>query len=141
MDARRAIELAGKLAGKAAILMIVAVTAAIPASAAARQGVSLVRAEAAARQAVREHPSYRGIEDTHRGPATRRCWRASRGSVRCSLYVVVPSPCTLEDDPQGVCAQALWERRWLVSVKRNARGITARVLKITSGPSAGPAGP
>jgi hypothetical protein len=134
MDARRAIE----LAGKAAILMIVAVAAVMPAAAAGRRGVSLTRAEAAARQAVREHPSYRGIQAAHRGLTTRRCWRASRASARCSLYVVVPSPCTLEDDPQSVCAQVPWERRWLVAVRRDSRVLAARVLKITSGPSAGP---
>jgi hypothetical protein len=132
MDAQRTIGLAGRVA----ILVIVVFAAATPALASARPHLSITRAEAAARQAVREHPSYRGITATRTGLVTRRCWRARRASVHCSLYLVVPSPCALEDDPGRICAQALWERRWLVAVKRERRSVSARILRISSGPSA-----
>jgi hypothetical protein len=135
MDVRRAIE----LAGKAAILMIVVIAAVTPPIASGRRDLSLTRAEAAARQAVREHPSYRGITATRTGLVTRRCWHARAASVRCSLYVVVPNPCALEGDPDRICVQALWERRWLVAVERKRYGVAARMLKISSGPSARPA--
>jgi hypothetical protein len=134
MDARGTIG----LAGKAAILMIVSAAAVMPTTASARHGLSMTRAKAAARQVVLEHPSYRGIGATRNGLVTRRCWRTRSASVRCSLYVVVPSPCALQNDPARVCVQALWERRWLVAAKRERHGVTARILKITSGPSAGP---
>jgi hypothetical protein len=138
MDARSTIG----LAGKAAILVIVVVALGATSTAASGgRGLSMTRAETAARQAVREHPSYRGITATRTRLVTRRCWRARTASVRCSLYVVVPSPCALEGDPDRVCAQALWERRWLVSVRRERHGLTARIVKISSGPSSRTASP
>jgi hypothetical protein len=139
MDARRTIG----LAGKAAILMIGVVLASGGSTAASgSHRLSITRAETAARQAVREHPSYRGITSTLSGLVTRRCWRARGASVRCSLYVVVASPCALGGgDPGRLCAQVLTERRWLVSVRRAPHGPAARILKITSGPSAGVSDP
>jgi hypothetical protein len=47
---------------------------------------------------------------------------------------VVPNPCALGDDRDGICAQALWERRWLVEAKPSRQGVRARILKISSGP-------
>ena len=126
------------LAAKAAILMIVLAGAvAGPAAASAGHKLSLARAEVAARKAVREHSSYRGIDSARTDLETRRCWRGRARSVRCSLYVVVPSPCALDQEPDRVCAQSLWERRWLVAVKRSSHRIAADILEISSGPAAG----
>jgi hypothetical protein len=133
MEAR----LTSRFALGAAILMIVLFAAsALSPGASGRQGISVTRAEAAARHAVLAHPSYRQIASTRNGLVTRGCWRVAGGAVRCSLYVVAPNPCALSDDPAGVCVQALWQRRWLVEVRRGRHGPAARILKISSGPSA-----
>jgi hypothetical protein len=129
MDARRM----GRFARGAAILVIASFAAAYLAPGASGLGIRLTRAEAVARAAVLEHHSYRKIGSTRTGLVTRRCWRAPAARVRCSLYVVAANPCALGDD--GVCAQALWERRWLVEVRRARGGMAARILKIASGPS------
>jgi hypothetical protein len=135
----------GRLALGAAILAIVAVpvlllgAGAAPAS--SHGGLGLARAEAAARKLVLADSSYRELATTRDGLETRRCRHARARVVRCSLYVVVGSPCALDRDPGDVCAQALWERRWLVEVRRGRHGrAPARILKISSGPSAQPAG-
>jgi hypothetical protein len=129
MDARQT----RRLARGAAILVIAIMAAAYPAPAAsARNGIRLARAEAAARDAVVEHRSYRTINSTRTGLVTRGCWRAPSARVRCSLYVVVPSPCALGRG--DLCAEALWERRWLVEVRRAQGGLAARILRISSGP-------
>jgi len=122
--------------GTAAILLaLVAIVAAAPASAHRRP---LDRAAALARQAVRSHPSYRVIAGAHEPLTTRRCWRAKGHAARCSLYVVASSPCALEGDSGSLCAQALWQRRWLVQVALGKRrhGPRARILRIASGPAA-----
>jgi hypothetical protein len=133
MDARRTT----RIAFKAAICATVAVVAVGVASAdSARRGLSMSRAEAAARESVLEDPSYRKIASTQGGLITRSCWRAPTRAIRCSLYVVAANPCALGSDPGTVCAQALWERRWLVEVMRGRHGVPAtRILKISSGPS------
>ena len=139
MDVRRA----RRFGCKAAILVIVIVVTSVGLGAAGspgaegRRSVGLPRAETAARTAVLEHRSYRIISSTRTGLVTRRCWRAPAARVRCSLYVVAANPCALNRDAGGLCAQALWERRWLVEVRRERRGVAARILKISSGPSAG----
>lgn len=97
----------------------------------------LTRAERAARQVVVQHHSFREIGTSRSPLVTRSCWRASGGLVRCSLYVRVPSPCELDPRRDTVCAQALWERRWLVEVKRDAGGKpAARIVRISSAPAA-----
>lgn len=147
----------GKFAFKAAILVIVlAVTAAAscaslaaspaasPAAsavlspAAARgHGISIAGAESTARKAVLAHDSYRRISSTRSGLVTRTCWRAPEARVRCSLYVVAPTPCALDHNRAGdVCAQVISKRRWLVEVRRGQHGLVARMLTISSGPSA-----
>ncbi len=132
MDARRTTG----LGRKAAILVIVAAAcAAFSPAASGRRSIDIGRAAATAREAVQAHPSYRRITSTRSGLVTRSCWRAPAGAVRCSLYVVVTSPCALGGDPGSVCAQALWERRWLVAIRRGRHGLAARILKISSGPS------
>jgi hypothetical protein len=116
------------------VIVLVATAAALSPGASARRGLSVARAEVAARDAVLAHSSYRQIRATRSALATRRCWRVAAG-VRCSLYVVAPNPCALSKDPAGVCVQALWERRWLVEVAPGRHGPAARILRISSGPS------
>jgi hypothetical protein len=108
--------------------------AAAPASARQRP---LQRAEKLARNAVRQHRSYRVIAGTRTPLTTRSCWRAGGGVARCSLYVVASSPCALDGETGKVCAQALWQRRWLVEVARPqaGHGAQARILRIASGPA------
>ena len=104
----------------------------------AGRGLTLTRAEKAARKAVLAHPSYRNITSTRGGLLTRGCRHASQSAVRCRLYAIVPSPCSLGGaGPDTVCAQALWERRWLVRVARGRSGATtAHILRISAGPAA-----
>jgi hypothetical protein len=126
---------------EAAILVIVlrgagAASVLSPVAAGGR-GVSIAVAEAAARGAVLAHDSYRRISSTRSGLVTRACWRAPAARVRCSLYVVAPTPCALDRNLAGdVCAQVISKRRWLVEVRRGQHGLAARILKISSGPSA-----
>jgi hypothetical protein len=135
MEARRT----GRLALRAAILVIaVAVVGAVTPVASGHRSLNFERAERAAREAVVAHRSYRQITSTQSGLVTRACWRVPAAGVRCSLYVVAPSPCALESDPAGICVQALWERRWLVEARRGRHGVTAHILKISSGPSVAP---
>jgi hypothetical protein len=133
------------IAFKAAILVIVLVaTATFSPRASGRRALTISRAEAVARDAVLAHRSYRQITSARTGLVTRSCRRAAEGTskgipkgrVRCSLYVVAPNPCALEASPGGVCVQALWERRWLVEVRRGRHRPAARILEISSGPSA-----
>jgi hypothetical protein len=129
----------------AAILAIVlAVTAAaslafsdvLSPAAAGSRAIGIVGAEAAAREAVLAHDSYRRISSTRSGLVTRACWRAPAARVRCSLYAVAPTPCALERNRAGdVCAQVISKRRWLVEVRRGQHGLAARIVKISSGPS------
>lgn len=132
MDARRT---TGLGLGAAILVIVAVVGAALSPAASGRRGIDVERAEAAAREAVHEHPSYRQIASTRGGLVTRSCWRAPARAVRCSLYVVVASPCALGGDAGSVCAQVLWERRWLVAIRRGRHGLAARILKISSGPS------
>ena len=104
---------------------------------AAGGGLTLARAEGAARKEVLHHPSYERIESRLTGLRTRRCRRAARSSVRCRLYVVVPSPCSLGVEKGMVCVQALWERRWLVEVRVRRGAPAARLLEVSAGPAAG----
>jgi hypothetical protein len=132
MEARRR----RRFALEAAILVIaLVVVAAFSPGASGRRAITIVRAEAVAREAVLVHRSYRQITSARTGLVTRSCWRAAKGGVRCSLYVVAPNPCALEPSPGEVCVQALWERRWLVDVRRGRHGTAAHILKISSGPS------
>jgi hypothetical protein len=118
------------------LVIAVAVVGAFAPGASGRRSLSLERAEATAREAVVAHRSYRQITSTRTGLVTRSCWRVPAAGVRCSLYVVTPNPCALDSDPGQICVQALWERRWLVEVRRGRHGTAARILKISSGPSA-----
>jgi hypothetical protein len=122
--------------GAAILVIVLGATAAVSPGAFARRGLGITRAEAAARHAVLVDRSYRRITSTRSGLVTRRCWRVSAVSVRCSLYVVAPDPCALDPERSGVCVQALWERRWLVEVRRRRGGVGARIVKISSGPLA-----
>jgi hypothetical protein len=134
----------GRFAFKAAILAIVlggtaaasVLSPMLSPAAAAGRGISIARAEAAAREAVRAHDSYRRINPSRSGLVTRSCWRAPAARVRCSLYVVAPTPCALDANLAGdVCAQVISKRRWLVEVRRGPHGPAARILTISSGPS------
>jgi hypothetical protein len=128
------VRIARRITCKVACLGLLAM--ALPAVADAR-GLTLTRAERVARQAVEQHDSYREMSSSHSPLATRSCWRAAGRAVRCSLYALVPSACDLDPHREMVCAQALWERRWLVQVKRNAGGKpAARIVRISSGPAA-----
>jgi hypothetical protein len=129
-----------RIAWKAAVFALLgAATLWLATASAGARGLTLARAEHAARQTVLQHPSYRQIGTARSPLATRDCWRVSARTARCSLFVVVPSPCAL--DPQAeLCAQARWQRRWLVEVKRDAGGsVAARVVRISSSPA--PAAP
>jgi hypothetical protein len=122
--------------GLALLASAVAVAAAASPASSSGRALSIGRAEAAARKAVLQHPSYRHITSTRTGLVTRNCRRASGSRVRCRLYAVVPSPCSLEQESDTVCAQVLWERRWLVRVERGRDGRPhAHIVRITSGPS------
>jgi hypothetical protein len=133
MDARRNTRIAFKAAVYATVA--VAVAGVSPADS-ARRGLSMSRAEAAARNSVLQDASYRKISSTQGGLVTKSCWRAAGRAVRCSLYVVAANPCALDSDGGTLCAQVLWERRWLVEVRRGRHGVPAtRILKISSGPS------
>jgi hypothetical protein len=133
MEAGRTMRFASKTA---IFVSVVVVFAGLPSATSARRVLSMSRAEAAARETVLEHPSYRKITSLRTGLVTRSCWRRAASKVRCSLYVVAPTPCALDTDAGGVCVQTLWERRWLVEVTRaRQRAPTGRVLKISSGPS------
>jgi len=124
-----------RFACTAAILAIVVVLAGVFSSAASgRRSVTIARAETIARDAVLAHRSYRQITATRTGLVTRSCWRVDGAVVRCSLYVVAPNPCALQDDGATVCAQALWERRWLVEVRRGRDRAAAHILKISTRP-------
>jgi hypothetical protein len=135
----------GRFAFEAAILVIVlGCTAAasvlspvLSPAAAGGRGISIAGAEAVAREVVRAHDSYRRISSTRSGLVTRACWRAPAARVRCSLYVVAPTPCALDPHLAGdVCTQVISKRRWLVEVRRRQHRLVARILKISSGPSA-----
>ncbi len=125
--------------GAAVVMTVLPVMARPPAAASPTatggRTLGMARAERTARAAVLAHPSYRQIRTRRTGLVKRSCWRVPAGSVRCSFYVVVPSPCALRDNPAGVCAQALWERRWLVEVKPG-RATAAHIVRISTGPSA-----
>ena len=123
----------------AVLAIVVAVLGVLSPAAVGGRSLTIARAEAVAREAVLAHRSYRRIRATRSGLVTRSCWRVEGAAVRCSLYVVAPNPCALEDDAAAVCAQALWERRWLVEVRRARHGAAARIRKISSGPF-GPGG-
>ena len=127
-----------RIACKAALLALLALPVfALSSPPAGARGVPMARAEQTARQAVLQHSSYREIGAARTPLVTRSCWRAAARAVRCSLYVEVPNPCTLDPGAEKVCAQALWQRRWLVEVKRGAGGApVAHILRIGSGPSA-----
>lgn len=114
-----------------------ALVAAFPAPSAGR-GLSNPRAEAAAKRAVREDASFRRIAAPDSKLRTRRCRHVRATLVRCTLYAVVPNPCALDPDPGRVCVQALWERRWIVEVRRRRDGgPVARILRVSSGPAVG----
>jgi hypothetical protein len=132
MDARRTTN----LASGAAILATVALLSAAGA-APARHTLTMPGAEAAARDAVTAHSSFRQIAAPRAALVTRACWRSPGVRVRCSLYVVVTSPCALEPEANRTCAQALWQRRWLVEVRRDAGGPpAARIIRISAAPAA-----
>jgi hypothetical protein len=133
MEARRT----RRFACTAAVLATVVATAGVLSSGAAgSHSLTMARAEKVAREAVLAHRSYRQITATRSGLVTRSCWRAAGAAVRCSLYVVTPNACALHGESGAVCAQALWERRWLVEVRRERPGMAAHILRISSGPAA-----
>ena len=122
-----------------ALVTIVAMGATLSVVPSAGNAPSIGSAEKAARKAVLAHHSYREIRSKRTGLLTRSCRRSRGAAVRCKLYTVVPSPCALGGgDPGTVCAQALWERRWLVRVVRSRSGTSsAHILKIWAGPATG----
>jgi hypothetical protein len=131
MEARRTSRVAWKLAPLA---LLAALALALPATAPGGRGrLTLARAERAARQAVRQHPSYRQIGASRTPLVTRSCWRVAVQTARCSLYVVVPNPCALDPRAGIMCAQALWQRRWLVEVK--GATAAAQIVRISSEPA------
>jgi len=126
-----------RFACTAAVLAIaVALAGGLSSGAAARRSLTVQRAERVAREAVLAHRSYRQITATRSGLVTRACWRSEGAGVRCSLYVVTPNACALRGGG-AVCAQALWQRRWLVEVRPERHATAARILKISSGPLGG----
>jgi hypothetical protein len=135
MEARSAT----RFARTAAVLATAAALAGVLSpGAAAGRSLTIGRAESVARGAVLAHPSYRQITKTSSGLVTKSCWRAAGSAVRCSFYAVAPNPCALRGDADGMCAQVLSERRWLVEVRRERGRATARMLKISAGPAKPP---
>lgn len=133
MEARRMRRLAFGLGVLASAVVLAAIVYAAPS---AGHRLSISRAEKAARKTVLADPSYSQITPKRTGLVTRGCRRADRATVRCKLYTVVPSPCSLSRETDTVCAQALWERRWLVKVVRRRGGAPdAHILRISSGPA------
>jgi hypothetical protein len=114
------------LAAGAGVVASAAVLALAPAASGA-QRVDLRDARTAARAAVRVDPSYRVIRST-RPLRMRACWRVPR-AVRCSLYRVAANPCAL-DGGDGVCAQVLVRRTWLVEVRQRRGRAVARIMRI-----------
>jgi hypothetical protein len=98
-----------------------------PAESASEHRLTMRDARAAARAAVVQHPSYRSIRSAS-GLVMRACWRSGR-AVRCSLYRWAPNPCAL-DGGDGICAQVLTRRAWLVEVRRREGRTVARVTRI-----------
>jgi hypothetical protein len=117
--------------------LLVAATAGLvlTATAAADRTPGIRDARAAARAVVVEHPTYRSIR-SNAPLVTRSCWRTRR-AVRCSLYRWAPNPCAL-DGREGICAQVMTRRIWLVEVRRRRGRAVAHVTRVTD-TSAAPA--
>ncbi len=116
----------GLVAG-AGMVAAAAVLVLAPTGIAGPKRIDLRDARSAAREAVREHPSYRVIRSSQ-PLRLRTCWRA-RARVRCSLYRVAPNPCALNGG-DGVCAQMLVRRVWLVDVRQRRGRPVARIVRI-----------
>ena len=121
-------------------LVIVAAALAAAATGTASQKprhLDLAVARETARAAVVADPTYR-IIDSAEPLRTRRCWRASGGAVRCSLFRVAGSPCALDGGPPpgGLCVQVLARRIWLVHVNLagTAGKPAARMLRVVDEP-------
>ena len=117
--------------GTGAVLASVATCLAFMPPAVAAERPGLREARAAAREAVREHPSYRVIRSSH-PLRVRTCWRGSRRVTRCSLYRTAPTPCALNGG-DGVCAQVIARRVWVVDVKLRHGSAVARVVRVVDG--------
>ncbi len=115
----------------AGVAAAAALLAFAPVGSAGPGGPGLATAGSAARAAVREHSSYRVIRSSH-PLRVRRCWRHSHSVTRCSLYRVAPTPCAL-DGREGICAQVLARRVWLVDVRLRRGRAVARVVRIVDG--------
>lgn len=113
--------------GSAAAVVSAAVMALAPSATAGSNRVDMREARSAARQAVRAHPSYRVIRSSQ-PLRLRTCWRA-RARVRCSLYRVAANPCALNGG-DGVCAQVLVRRVWLVDIRKRRSRPVARIVRI-----------
>ena len=111
---------AGAVASAAIVLLA-------PVATTGAKSVDLREARVAARAAVRVHPSYRVIRSSQ-PLRVRTCWRARR-SVRCSLFRVAANPCAL-DGGDGICAQVLARRVWLVEVRLRRGRAVARIMRI-----------
>jgi hypothetical protein len=119
------------LGAGAAVAASAAVLAFAPVGSAGPAGPGPAAVRSAAREAVREHPSYRVIRSTH-PLRVRHCWRRSHRVTRCSLYRVAPTPCALNGG-DGICAQVLARRIWLVDVRLRRAGAVARVVRVVDG--------
>jgi hypothetical protein len=119
------------LGAGAAVAASAAVLAFAPVGSAGPAGPGLATARNAAREAVREHPSYRVIRSSH-PLRVRRCWRRSHHVTRCSLYRVAPTPCAL-NGRDGICAQVLARRIWLVDVRLRRGRAVARIVRVVDG--------
>lgn len=102
-----------------------------PVGIAEERGPVIPTARNAALAAVREHTTYRVIRSSH-PLRVRRCWRHSHTVTRCSLFRVAPTPCAL-DGRDGICAQVLARRVWLVDVRLRRGRPVARVVRVVDG--------
>jgi hypothetical protein len=125
---------AWKRAGVAGIALATLVMTSGAASASSKR-LDIAAARKAARAAVVADRSYRVIRSTH-PLRVRRCWRAPRRAVRCSLNRVAGSPCALDGGPKDgeLCAQVLARRTWLVQVDPAAGAPAARILRVVDEP-------
>jgi hypothetical protein len=138
MEAPRTRMFALTAAVSATVVLAACASSATP----ARAALGIERAKSVARTTVLADPSYGQITARTTGLQTRRCRRLAARRVRCTLYVVVPNPCALGTDQDRVCAQVLWERRWLVEATRDRHRVPAgRILKISAGPAGATAVP
>ena len=117
--------------GGAALAVTATLLTVAPSVAGEAGAPGLRAARSAAREVVREHASYRVIRSSH-PLRVRACWRHSSRVTRCSLDRIAPTPCAL-NGRDGICAQVIARRVWLVDVRLRRGRAVGRVVRIVDG--------